>query len=181
MSEPTSAIEPSPEPQLHVESYEAWWIRVSMIIIVVFVLAIIVASVAFNIQVPGVGGRIDPNALDAPGSPFANPGLRELAPGKYEAYIVAQAWVFNPSPINVPVGSEVTFYVTSRDIQHGFKIVNTNVNFMALPGQISTLTARFNTPGTYNILCHEYCGLAHHLMFGQLIVEDSAGEAVSQR
>lgn len=180
MSEPTTAVEQSPEPQLHVETYEAWWIRISLVMIVVFVLSIITASVAFNIQVPGVGGRIDPNALDAPGSPFANPGLRELAPGKYEAYIIAQAWSFNPSPITVPAGSEITFYVTSRDIQHGFKIANTNVNFMALPGQISTLRAKFDTPGAYNIICHEYCGLAHHLMFGQLVVQGETPETAGQ-
>ncbi len=177
MSEPTAYVEHSSE-SLHVDRYEAWWIRITLLVIVVMILAIVVSSFAYGIQLPGVAGRIDPNTLDEPGSPFAEPGLRELAPGKYEAYMVAQAWAFTPGLITVPAGSEVTFYATSRDIQHGLKIVDTNVNFMVLPGQISTLKATFNSPGTHNIICHEYCGIAHHTMFGQIIVE-AAPEAAS--
>jgi cytochrome c oxidase subunit 2 len=26
-------------------------------------------------------------------------------------------------------------------------------------------------PGSYSIICNEYCGLQHHLMRGQIIVE----------
>ncbi len=175
MSEHGAAAETNQDVSLHVDRWEGIWVRVSMVLLVIFVIAITVAAVAYNIQVPGVGGRIDPNALDAPGSPFANPGVRELAPGKYEAHVVAQAWAFNPNPIVIPQGSEVTFYVTSRDIQHGFKIQDTNINMMVLPGQISTLRTVFNEPGVHNIICHEYCGIAHHTMYGQLIVEPPGG------
>jgi cytochrome c oxidase subunit 2 len=175
VSEHNAATEPELEGSLHIERWEGIWVRVSLVLLVIFVVAITIAAVAYNIQVPGVGGRIDPNALDAPGSPFANPGVRELAPGKYEAHVVAQAWAFDPNPIVIPQGSEVTFYVTSRDIQHGFKIQDTNINMMILPGQISTLRTVFNEPGTFNIICHEYCGIAHHTMYGQLIVEPPGG------
>ncbi len=175
MSEYNAATEPAQEVSLHVERWEGIWVRISVLLLVIFVIAITVAAVAYNIQVPGVGGRIDPNALDAPGSAFANPGVRELAPGKYEVHIVAQAWAFSPNPITVPQDAEVTFYVTSRDIQHGFKIQDTNINMMVLPGQISTLRTVFHTPGVYNIICHEYCGIAHHTMYGQLIVEPPGG------
>lgn len=178
MSEPTAAAN-TQEPTLHIDVYEAWWIRVSLIVMVVFGLAIGISSFAYGFQVPGVGGRIDPTKLDAPGSPFAQPGIRELAPGKYEAYVVAQVWAFNPNPITVPAGSEVTFFVTSRDIQHGFKVMDTNINMMVLPGQISTLKTRFDTPGTHNLICHEYCGVNHHIMFGQIVVEP-APESASQ-
>ena len=114
--------------------------------------------------------------------PFGEPvedRVREISPGKYEVFILAQAWNFSPGstnyaqpPITVPVGAEVTFYVTSRDIQHGFKIPNTNISFMVLPGQVSKLTATFDEPGTYQFLCNEYCGSAHHTMYGEIIVEE---------
>ena len=42
---------------------------------------------------------------------------------------------------------------------------------MLLPGQIAHATARFDTPGEYPIICHEYCGIAHHTMGGKIIVE----------
>lgn len=167
---------------MHVDKYEQYWIRISIFVLVVFVIAVLTASVSAGIQVPGVSGRVDPNVITTPGaSPWAEPGLRELAPGKYEAYVLSQIWVFLPSEIRVPAGSEVTFYVTSKDVQHGFKITKTNINMMVLPGQVSKLTATFETPGTYDIICHEYCGVGHHTMYGQIIVEEPAeAEAASE-
>lgn len=169
----TSAPETATEAeQLHVDRYESAWIRLSIVILVLFVLAIVFASSAYSIQVPGAYARINPNTLLTPAvSPFAEPGLRELAPGKYEVYIRAQIWRFTPEEIRIPAGSTVTFYITSQDVQHGFKLLDTNINMMILPGQISTLTAQFDEPGTYNMICHEYCGTLHHTMFGRLIVE----------
>jgi len=161
---------------MHVDKYEQIWIRISIFVLVVFTLAVLTATVSAGIQVPGVEGRVDPNLITTPGaSPWAEPGVRELAPGKYEAHILAQIWVFQPGEIRIPAGSEITFYVTSKDIQHGFKILDTNINMMVLPGQVSKLKTRFDKPGTYNIVCHEYCGIGHHTMYGQIIVE---GEAV---
>lgn len=161
---------------LHVEKWEGIWIRVAVAMTAVFIAAITVAALSFGITVPGVTARINPATLNDPNSPFANPGLRELAPGKYEVYMVAQTWNFLPDRIEVPVGSEVTFYLTARDVTHGIKIANTNVNMMALPGQVSVLRAKFDKPGVYNYICHEYCGyfagspIGHHTMYGQLIV-----------
>ncbi|MDZ7379280.1 MAG: cytochrome c oxidase subunit II [candidate division KSB1 bacterium] len=85
--------------------------------------------------------------------------------------MLAQIWSFTPNEVRVPAGSLVTFYVTSKDVTHGFRIENTNVNVMLLPGQISKVTARFDKPGTYQFICHEYCGLGHQVMSGRLIVE----------
>ncbi|MCB0065483.1 MAG: cytochrome c oxidase subunit II [Caldilineaceae bacterium] len=173
-------------PNLHVDRYEAAWIRISVIVLVIFTIFVALSGFAWGIQLPGVYQRIDPATLNDAGSPFAEPGLRELAPGKYEAYMTAQVWSFSPSEIRIPVGSEVTFYVTSRDVQHGFKIMETNVNMMVLPGQISTLKATFEEAGTYNLICHEYCGaggptIGHHTMYAQIFVEggEAAEEAVA--
>jgi cytochrome c oxidase subunit 2 len=159
-------------PALHVDRYEGIWIRLSAVILAAFFLAITVSAFAAGFQVPGVTARIDPSKLYEPGSPFAEPGLRELAPGRYEAYIRAQIWQFTPSEIRVPAGSTVTFYVTSQDVQHGIKIQGTNINMMALPGQVSKLSHTFTKPGTYEYICHEYCGQLHHTMWGKIIVED---------
>jgi cytochrome c oxidase subunit 2 len=51
---------------------------------------------------------------------------------------------------------------------------------MILPGQVSTLTAKLDNPGTYNFICHEYCGQLHHTMYGRLIVEAPAAQASEQ-
>ena len=159
------------ENMIHVDRYEAAWMRISVVVIVVFFLAVVISAFSFGFQLPGVYERVDPATLYDEGSPWADPGLRELAPGKYELYIRAQIWSFTPNEVRIPAGSEVTFYVTSADVQHGIKLQDTNINMMILPGQVSKLTAKFDEPGTYQFVCHEYCGQLHHTMYGELIVE----------
>ena len=167
----TTPPSPTPEPSVHIDPYERGWIIAAIAMLVVFALAVAVASYSLGIQLPSPEARVDPNTITTSG-PFANPGLRELAPGRYEAYILAigQGWYFNPREITVPAGSEVTFYITSPDVQHGFKLEGTNVNMMIVPGQVSSLTRRFDEPGTYNWVCHEYCGTGHAAMYGTLTV-----------
>jgi len=170
--------------EFHVDRYESAWVKLSVLLLLVFGTAISISSFGYGVQIPSAYQRIDPRVFQTPGAPdagaFANPGLRELAPGKYEVHILAQIWSFTPSDIRVPVGSTVTFYVTSRDVQHGFKLQDTNLNMMVLPGQVSTLTATFDEPGTHNFICHEYCGSAHHIMYGRLVVEETAEATAAQ-
>ena len=97
--------------------------------------------------------------------------MREIVAGEqYSVYIVSKRFFYEPSNVEVPAGAEVTFYVTSTDVQHGFKIQDTNVNFMVIPGEVSKLTHTFDDPGTYDYICTEYCGLGHAVMFGSVTV-----------
>jgi len=157
---------------IHVERYERYWIWLSLAGLVIFAIAIGVSSFMFGIQVPSPEALVNPNTVAKTGN-FANPGLRQLAPNKYEAYIRAQAspWKFYPDKLEVPVGSTVTFYLTSADVQHGFKLEGTNINVMVLPGQVTKMTATFNQKGTFPYVCTEYCGVGHQNMFGTLVVK----------
>ena len=161
--------QPSSEPTIHVDRYERGWMIAAVIMLVSFAVAVTVAGLALGIQLPAPEARVNPQNVAAQG-PFGAPGLRELAPGRYEAFILAQIWFFNPREITVPVGSVVTFYITSQDVQHGFKLEGTNVNMMIIPGQVSKLSYTFTEPGNYNWVCHEYCGLGHAAMFGTVKV-----------
>jgi cytochrome c oxidase subunit 2 len=157
---------------IHVHTYEKWWIVLSVIMLVALTAAVGISAFVVGIQVPSPEARVDPKTV-AQTPPFDNPGLRELAPGKYDAYVLAQAspWKFYPSEIRVPVGATVTFYVTSVDVQHGFKVEGTNINMMILPGQVSKLTTTFNQAGEFPYVCTEYCGVGHQNMFGKIVVE----------
>jgi cytochrome c oxidase subunit II len=157
------------KPTMHIDPYERGWIIASIILLVVFVVAITISGFAMGIQVPGPSGEVNPQTV-AQEEPWSTPGLRELAPGKYEAYILAQIWRWDPAEITVPAGSTVTFYVTSKDVQHGFQIDGTNVNMQIVPGQVSKLSHRFDMPGEYRWVCHEYCGTGHAAMYGKVIV-----------
>ncbi|NJN14934.1 MAG: cytochrome C oxidase subunit II [Oscillochloris sp.] len=150
--------------------FEVAWILPSVAIPVAVLVAVILTAFAVGITVPGAAGRVDPQAL-ASTAPFDQPGLKELAPGRYEATLIGQTFVFLPNTIEVPRGSKVTFILTSRDVIHGFKIVNTPVNIMLIPGQISRVTHTFSEPGEYLFVCHEYCGAGHHVMSGKVIVK----------
>jgi cytochrome c oxidase subunit 2 len=32
------------------------------------------------------------------------------------------------------------------------------------------VTVKFDRPGEYLFICHEYCGVAHHIMYGTITV-----------
>ena len=135
---------------MHIDRLEKTWLVITVVTLVVFAAVIFVTAFAGGIQVPVPYQRVDPNTLMSdPNSPWANPGLREIVPGeKYEAYIVARAWQFLPKEIIVPAGSTVTFYIASIDVQHGFKLQNTNLNAQIVPGHVTKMTVTFTKPPT---------------------------------
>jgi cytochrome c oxidase subunit 2 len=151
--------------------YELAWILPSVAIPVGMLVALMVTAFGAGIHVPSDEGRIDPTKV-AETAPFNEPGVVEVAPGHYEVHMVAGIWMFTPNEIRVPVGSKLTFIATSRDVIHGFSLHDANVNLMLLPGRIARATAQFDRPGEHLFICHEYCGIAHHTMFGRVIVEE---------
>lgn len=159
-----------------IDPYERNWMRLSAALLVVFFATVSIAGFAMGFQVSGADSEVDPRiVLDS--EPWASPGLREISEGKYEAYVVAQTWAFVPRELEVPVGSEVTIYVTSPDLQHGFKVTDTNINVMVVPGQVSKVTFNFDEVGEFPYLCHEYCGSGHVNMWGVVNVVPATAAA----
>lgn len=150
--------------------YELAWILPSVAIPVGILAALVVTAFGAGIHLPADHGRVDPTKV-AQTAPFDKPGLVEVGPGRYEVRLTGQIWSFTPNQVRIPAGSEVTFVATSRDVVHGFFIPRANVNVMLLPGQVARVTARFDQPGEYPYFCHEYCGIAHHVMWGKVIVD----------
>ena len=150
--------------------YELAWILPSIAIPVGMLAALTVTAFGAGIHLPGVEGRVEPATL-ARTAPFDKPSVAAVGAGRYEVHLTGQVWTFSPNEIRVPVGSTVTFVATSRDVVHGLMIHGANVNTMLLPGQIARVTTRFDRPGEYPMICHEYCGIAHHTMWGKVIVE----------
>ena len=101
---------------------------------------------------------------------YSEPKINKLDEKTYQVFSVASMWQFQPAEIYVPVGSEVDFYLTSKDVTHGFNISEKNVNMMAVYGAINKTTVKFDKPGVYDIVCHEYCGVGHQNMRAQVIV-----------
>ncbi|MFC0771325.1 cytochrome c oxidase subunit II [Terrimonas alba] len=101
---------------------------------------------------------------------YEEPKINKLDSTTYQVFSVASMWQFQPSEIYVPVGSEVDFYLTSKDVVHGFNIAQKNINMMAVHGAVNKTTVKFDKPGVYDIVCHEYCGVGHQNMRAQVIV-----------
>jgi len=171
---------PEPEQKLSmgIDPYEKNWMRASVLLLVVSFTTVSIAGFAMGIQVVGADAEVDPRIVTDSG-PWADPGVREIRPGEYEAYVIAQTWNFEPREIEIPVGSEVTIYVTSPDLQHGFKVTDTNINMMVVPGQVSKVTFTFDEVGEFPYICHEFCGRGHANMFGVVKVVNSPEDGAS--
>lgn len=85
---------------------------------------------------------------------------------------VGHQWRWELSDSTVPVGKPVEFRVTSADVNHGFGIYRGKTQMLgqtqAMPGFVNRLRLTFDEPGQYEILCMEYCGLAHHGMLATI-------------
>ena len=84
-------------------------------------------------------------------------------------------WAWTIEGPDLVVGKPVEFQVTSTDVNHGFGIYNPAMEMVtqtqAMPGYVNRLQLPFTAPGTYHILCLEYCGLVHHQMMTDLVVK----------
>jgi cytochrome c oxidase subunit II len=103
---------------------------------------------------------------------YTEPKVVQLDEKTFQVFAVASMWSFQPSEIYIPVGSEVDFYLSSKDVLHGFNIAEKNVNLMAVYGNINKSTVKFDKPGVYKITCHEYCGVGHQNMQAEIIVNN---------
>jgi cytochrome c oxidase subunit 2 len=101
---------------------------------------------------------------------YTEPKVEKLDDKTYQVFAVAGMWQFEPSEVYIPVGTEVDFYLTSKDVVHGFNIAKKNINMTAVFGTINKTTVKFDKPGVYDIVCHEYCGIGHQNMHAQVIV-----------
>jgi len=83
-------------------------------------------------------------------------------------------WYWKLSRNEVKANKPVVFNVTSADVNHGFGIYDETLRLLAqtqaMPGYVNKLEYTFKEPGTYKVLCMEYCGMAHHSMLSAINV-----------
>ncbi len=138
-------------------------ILIVSIVFLVFLFGAVMYSVnGAQIQLPGCVTDV---------KPFEKGELKKLEDGRYQLFVVAKMWTFDPFKIEVPAGSVVDIYITSADVVHGFNIPEKDVNVMAIPGVIGYRQVKFDKPGEYDIICHEFCGVGHQNMFTKLVVK----------
>jgi cytochrome c oxidase subunit II len=142
---------------------EEIWLTVSVGMLIIFMFVIGYQTFALGMGPPSHKDTIDPQKVDQT-EPFDEPGIQKISDHKYQVVMTLQAFGFTPNSIEVPVGAEVEFTMTSKDVTHGFQIPGTNINAMVMPGHIQKITHIFKEPGEYLVVCNEYCGIGHQAM-----------------
>ena len=101
-----------------------------------------------------------------------------LVPPGRDVFIAAYRFNWDGTPVVLETGTEYTFHLSSYDVQHGFSIrpedaLSKQMNFQVLPGYEWELPMTFDDPGTYHVICNEYCGNGHRTMHGTIEVVES--------
>jgi len=174
MTEPASPALPDDGAERS-ERVERHWATVAVIIVVLLAAMAVFAGVHEASQPRSRVETADPRTLHLGGEFIeSNLGSALEPDGSVTVRAVGQQYSFTPQCILVPTDTPITFRVTSADVVHGFLITGTAVNLMLVPGYVSSIPARFDTPGDRHMPCHEFCGLGHEDMWGRIRVIDKA-------
>lgn len=157
-----------------VHRYEQFWIGASMLLILVFVGSILVTAALGLAHPPSHVEHLDPAAVQSDPTRWA-PGIVPLPDGTIQVTLTARIWSFRPERLELPAGRPILFRIASPDVMHGFQIVGTNVNAMVVPGYVTQVRAVFPRPGTFLMVCNEYCGVGHHNMASSLTIVPEGG------
>jgi cytochrome c oxidase subunit 2 len=109
---------------------------------------------------------------------FFTPYGRSSSSAPQTVNVKAQQFAFVLDRSTVRAGEPVKFHLTSADVNHGFAVFNAKNEFLfqsqVMPGKTQDYVYTFRKPGTYRIICFEYCGAGHDQMGGQFTVKVSA-------
>ena len=161
-----------------IERVEHRWAALSVVIVVLLVVMATFAGLHQAAMPQARVETVDPRTLHLGGEFIeSNLGSALEPDGSIIVRGIGQQYSFTPSCMLVPTDTPVTFRATSTDVVHGFLITGTNINLMLVPGCVSSLNARFETPGERLMPCHEFCGMGHEGMWGRIKVVDKAAFA----
>jgi cytochrome c oxidase subunit 2 len=116
---------------------------------------------------PGKDGKLGTTSARniSPDNPF---GLNPKDPNGRDDVLV------DDSELHIPLGKPVKVLLRSIDVLHDFYVPEFRAKMDMVPG---TVTYFWFTPirkGTFDILCFELCGVGHHAMRGQVVVEEES-------
>lgn len=155
----------------HAVSIEKKIITIALIISGGHLLLIAYSAYSLEIDVPGCEKEV---------KPFDRGSFTKQGEKRYEAHILAKMWSFEPNKISLPLGSVLDLYLTSNDVTHGLHLSYTNTNLTAVPFVVNDAQVKFTPPGTYPMICHEYCGSGHHQMSGVIEVRGDITEGSAE-
>ena len=107
----------------------------------------------------------------------------DAAEGAVKVQVEGRQWLWTLSQDSVAANDTVVFEVTAGDVNHGLGVYDPNMRLLgqtqAMPGYVNSLQITLSEPGTYKLLCLEFCGTAHHAMMSNFEVVDGSGQAAA--
>ncbi len=114
----------------------------------------------------------DYQVKDAKGKLVEENGFPVVAPPPgAEVYLEAKQWQWRPI-LRLKKDASYILHLSSLDVNHGFSLFPVNLNFQVVPGYDYGLRITPNKAGDFRVICNEFCGIAHHVMVGKIIVEE---------
>ena len=87
-------------------------------------------------------------------------------------------WWWEIDTYEIAMGQEVESCVKTEDVTHGMDIYAPDMTLVAqvqaMPGYTSKLAHTSDKPGSYQFLCMEFCGIAHHDMVNEFDVLEAS-------
>jgi cytochrome c oxidase subunit 2 len=113
---------------------------------------------------PGKDGRLGVTDVRfiAPDNPY---GLNPDDPGGQDDILV------DAPEVHVPIGKPIKVLQRSRDVLHDFYVPQIRVKMDIVPGVVSHFWFTATRTGKFDVMCAEYCGVAHFNMRGHFVVE----------
>ncbi|WP_067725534.1 cupredoxin domain-containing protein [Oceanobacillus damuensis] len=165
---------------MHLHKFEKLWLLSGVGALALFLVILGFGAFYLGTHPQSHGITIDPANIEAEEAfQPENLGLTKVDDDKYIVNVVATAFNYDlgvdedgnaVKNIKIPKGSTVLFQVVTPDVVHGFNIAGTNVNMMVEPGFISSMEVEMKQSGEFTLLCNEYCGVGHHMMFATVEV-----------
>jgi cytochrome c oxidase subunit 2 len=85
--------------------------------------------------------------------------------------ITAKRFEFTPNQINIKRGEPVILRLKSLDVTHGFFSRQLKIDGLIEPGKTLEVSLTPQSPGTYTVICHHFCGVGHGNMKMTIVVE----------
>ncbi|CAH0345638.1 cytochrome c oxidase subunit II [Bacillus sp. CECT 9360] len=162
---------------MKIHKFEKIWLLFGTGSLILFLTIVGVQAFSMGNHPPSGHHMIDPEKVKET-APFTKPGLHQTGENEYELVIVASAFNYDlgedDKTITIPKGAKLTYKVATTDVVHGFSVAGTNVNMIVEPGYVSELAVTHEKTGKFTVVCNEYCGTGHHMMYGTIEVTDNA-------
>ena len=79
--------------------------------------------------------------------------------------------LIDDSEVHLPLGKPVKVLLRSIDVLHDFYVPQFRAKMDMVPGSITYFWFTPTRTGTFDVLCFELCGVGHHNMRGNVVVE----------